>query len=583
MLLTKETYALAADEWTIVQGMVGYYRILKHAGIKVKVTDEGIVFNPEHLERFEDHYFQFFLDRYSIAKRDERTVRRAFTKFKKANELTKKKDAKGGVQAVKKILDECIKRTAIDKVEKKFIETPATKHLVEIAHNLRNQKVYSEEMDDWIEQYVAALSVSEIDSKLTLNYVKATILGPYFGQVSFLNVLHTPKTVEEQKAIFYKDYIKNVLLDLDLQSVLKSAVSTEEILEYLGASSHELAKSLKTKFKKMRIEQVQEYLSQEVNRCSFFETQWAFDQYSESHFSPLSMSAPKALNFYWGANNTLTIPVSKLAKFILFCAPAGASISGGKSLFVQREGRFEQLIYANNTYDIGRQKEKAFDEILFDLVAEQQTKVKQTEQNYLILEYSSDYSAKKTDLQYFHLTTGLCSLFKSDKCLSLFRQLNYILRNQIVHSFLQYQDPKVLIHNQLRMKLQEKRVANEIVYACLLRHYFRVLVRGEESMSASLETGKKRIWSAYYAGIKMNNELEEGKIRSIAYRLLNAVRANDKKMFLDTTMRLYMSVEKPLPTVFMNVLDETQIDFASVGDSFIAGLITKEEEKKDEQ
>ena len=102
-------------------------------------------------------------------------------------------------------------------------------------------------------------------------------------------------------------------------------------------------------------------------------------------------------------------------------------------------------------------------------------------------------------------------------------------------------------------------------------------------MSASLETGKKRIWSAYYAGIKMNNELEEGKIRSIAYRLLNAVRANDKKMFLDTTMRLYMSVEKPLPTVFMNVLDETQIDFASVGDSFVAGLISKEEEKKDEQ
>ncbi|YAR63507.1 hypothetical protein ACUIAK_12800 [Bacillus cytotoxicus] len=53
-------------------------------------------------------------------------------------------------------------------------------------------------------------------------------------------------------------------------------------------------------------------------------------------------------------------------------------------------------------------------------------------------------------------------------------------------------------------------------------------------------------------------------------------------MFLDTVMRLYMSVEKPFPRVFMNILDESNIDFASIGDSFIAGLISKEEEKINE-
>nr|MDH3125917.1 type I-B CRISPR-associated protein Cas8b1/Cst1 [Priestia aryabhattai] len=583
MILTKEVIPIAADEWTIAQGLVGYYRILKHAGIKVKLTDEGLLFDQEHLNNFEHYYFQFFLERYSVAKRDERVIRREFLKFKQASELDSKQ-AKGKIKAAKKGLDDRIKLTALDKVEKKFAETVATNRLVEVAKIIRNQKTYVVEMDEWIEEYIAALGELEINHKLTLNYFKAKVLSPYFGQVSILNVLNNSKTLKEQQAIFRKDYIDPLLADLELQKVMAQATSEQEILQYLESSVHEKAKGLKKQFKEMTIDQIQEYVSANINHCSFFETQWAFDQYSESHFSPLSMSAPKALNFYWGANSALTTPISKLAKMILFCAPAGASIVGDKSLFVQLEGRFEQLIHANDIYEIGRNKDKAFDEILFDLVTEQRTKAQQVAQSYLILEYSSDYNAKKTDLQYLHLTPGLCKLFDSTIHQQWFQRLNYRLRSQLVRSFLLYQDPKALIHSYLRMKLKEDYAANEIIYACLLRHYFLLFTRkGEKIMATDLEIGRKRIWSAFYAGLEMKKKLDEGKARSIAYRLLNAVRANDKKMFLDTTMRMYMSLQEPLPSVIMNVLDESKIDFPSVADSFIAGLISKEEEKKNEK
>ncbi|MEZ2737408.1 type I-B CRISPR-associated protein Cas8b1/Cst1 [Aneurinibacillus aneurinilyticus] len=581
MVLTMESIPIAADEWIVAQGLVGYYRLLKHAGIKVKLTDEGLLFDPEHLENFEHHYFQFFLDRYSVAKRDERTIRREFAKLKQASKLDGK-EAKGKIQMAKKTLDERIKLTALDKVEKKFTETAATNRLVKAAKAIRNQKAYTAEMDEWIEEYITALEEQEIDHKLTLNYVKAKVLGAYFGQVSFLNVLQTAKTLEEQKTIFRKEYIEPLLLDLELRKVMLEATSAQEVLQYLESSVHGKAKDLKKKFKNMNIDEIRECISTKVNRCSFFKTQWAFEQYSESHFSPLSMSAPKALNFYWGANNTLTTPISKLAKLILFCAPAGASIVGETSLFVQLEGRFEQLIRANDVYEIGRSKEKAFDEILFDLVAEQRTKAQQVSQSYLILEYSSDYNAKKTDLQYLHLTPGLCNLFNSDIYQRWFLQLNYRLRNQLVRSFLLYQDPKALIQSHLRMKLKENYIGNDMVYACLLRHYFLLYTKkGEKIMATDLEIGRKRIWNAYYAGLDMKKKLDEGKARSIAYRLLNAVRANDKNMFLDTTMRMYMSLQEALPPVIMNVLDESKIDFPSVADSFIAGLISTEEEKNE--
>ncbi|MGG1215856.1 type I-B CRISPR-associated protein Cas8b1/Cst1 [Priestia endophytica] len=583
MILTKEVIPIAADEWIIAQGLVGYYRILKNAGIKVRLTDEGLLFDPEQLNNFEHYYFQFFLERYSVAKRDERVIRREFFKFKQASELDSKQ-AKGKIKAAKKGLDDRIKLTALDKVEKKFAATTATNRLVEAAKMIRNQKTYVVEMDKWIENYIAALGELEINHKLTLNYFKAKVLGPYFGQVSILNVLNNSKTLKEQKAIFCKDYIDPLLADLELQKVMVQATSEQEILRYLESSVHEKAKDLKKRFKEMPMDQIKEYVSTNINHCSFFETQWAFDQYSESHFSPLSMSAPKALNFYWGANSTLTTPISKLAKLILFCAPAGASIVGDKSLFVQLEGRFEQLIHANDIYEIGRNKEKAFDEILFDLVTEQRTKAQQVAQSYLILEYSSDYNAKKTDLQYLHLTPGLCKLFDSTIHQRWFQRLNYRLRSQLVRSFLLYQDPKALIHAHLRMKLKEDYAANEMIYACLLRHYFLLFTKkGEKIMATDLEIGRKRIWSAFYAGLEMKKKLDEGKARSIAYRLLNAVRANDKKMFLDTTMRMYMSLQEPLPSVIMNVLDESKIDFPSVADSFIAGLISIEEEKKNEK
>ncbi|MDG4656923.1 type I-B CRISPR-associated protein Cas8b1/Cst1 [Ectobacillus antri] len=568
------TIHLVADEWAIVQGMVGYYRILKHAGIKVQVTDEGIVFNPEHLENFEHYYFQYFLDKYSIAKRDEHILRSAFATLKNAYE----QDDKNKMLQAKKRIDECIKRTAIDKVEKKYEETLATRELIDTGYQIRNQKTYTEYFSDLIDRYIVYLYDPEINTKLTLNYVKATVMNSYFGQTSFLNVSNNAKTLEQQKAIFRKDYIENVQVDLLLQALLQQATSEQEILNYLTDSSHFMASKLKRMFKKMNVQQIHQYVSSEINKCSFFEDQWAFKQYLDQHFSPLSMSS-KALNFYWGGNNDLTIPISELAKLILFCAPAGASIAAGKSLFIQREGRFEQLIQANNIYEIGRQKDKPFDEILFDLVVEQQKKAEQAQDSFLILEYASDYLAKRTDLQYFHFTPGLCSFFKSDNHIDSFRRLHYTMRTQLVYSFLNYLDPKAIIHSTLREKLRNGYTSHDIVYACLLRHEFNILVKGEKSMGVSLEKGKKRIWSAFYAGVEVRNKCEEGKVRSVAYRLLNAVRANDKKMFLDTTMRLYMSIDSPLPTVFMSVLDESEIDFPSVANSFIAGFISKKEEQ----
>ena len=62
----------------------------------------------------------------------------------------------------------------------------------------------------------------------------------------------------------------------------------------------------------------------------------------------------------------------------------------------------------------------------------------------------------------------------------------------------------------------------------------------------------------------------------IAYRLLNAAKAGNKKQFLDTTIRLYLQVGQPVPGLLMNVLHEENVDFDSLSGAFITGLLFEE-------
>lgn len=73
----------------------------------------------------------------------------------------------------------------------------------------------------------------------------------------------------------------------------------------------------------------------------------------------------------------------------------------------------------------------------------------------------------------------------------------------------------------------------------------------------------------------------ENKLNGIAYRLLNTSKVRNKKDFMDIILRLFMSCEKPIvPTVFLDVMEEKELDFESIAYAFISGLISEKYEPK---
>ncbi|WP_171046261.1 Cas8a1 family CRISPR/Cas system-associated protein [Lentibacillus cibarius] len=394
-----EQVEVSMNEWAFTQGMVGYKRILESYGVYVPTTNDGFVVTKEQLKVLPDAFFYYFLNKYSVAKRHEKILNSWHSKWKKGN------------KNVKSLLNSRLKEIET-KISKYFKDTDAGHIILEHVKSYRNEKTYHEVMDDWLNRIIENLYTREIDEKLTCNTFKTIYFQPYFGQVSFLNVIHNTKNIEGQKQLLMKDFIQPVLDEWDFIQAIDQG-STESAHNVLQHTEHKSLGSLKRPLKNKNSEEMNEYIQEEVLKCSLTDFRLGFFSFEESVFSPLALSLKNALNSTWNSDGKNYFPISALAKLLLFCAPAGATISNGKSVFIQFDGSFEQIYHTNEHYNTEADEEMSFDEVVFDLVSEQRLKADMLKKNYLILEYESDYKAKKTMLDYMILTPNLIHLFEN--------------------------------------------------------------------------------------------------------------------------------------------------------------------------
>ena len=61
--------------------------------------------------------------------------------------------------------------------------------------------------------------------------------------------------------------------------------------------------------------------------------------------------------------------------------------------------------------------------------------------------------------------------------------------------------------------------------------------------------------------------------------MINSIKANNKKEFLDIIIRLHLFMEKDVSPIFLEVMQDGNLDFATIGHSFLAGLISNEYQK----
>ena len=87
----------------------------------------------------------------------------------------------------------------------------------------------------------------------------------------------------------------------------------------------------------------------------------------------------------------------------------------------------------------------------------------------------------------------------------------------------------------------------------------------------------KKINVMYMKGIELRECLGDSedernnKLRGFVYQLTNALQANNTSIFMDRIVRLYSSLDKNIPSLFVDVLKDKD-DFMNYGYSFVIGL-----------
>jgi len=309
-----------------------------------------------------------------------------------------------------------------------------------------------------------------------------------------------------------------------------------------------------------------------------------------------------AKNFVWGFNPNL--PLCEICELIYFCHWAGytKSIKRDSYLFVNDDNNVRSLWRSNQLLSTILQKDKK-DNILINyfyelLVEQEKIKSKYTLQNIAIIEtdlgnevmpkvLSLHVSRKQAGFikknheklkwiaaKHYKIKDDYTNILHNYLRLMFSGKLNYKMINRLVKFYLQSSDSK---KDYVTVNYNPSNIQQLVV---LTAKYFETVKQKNIDMEA------KHIWHVYYLGNEMQKILEEKKAENkkngIAYRLLNAVRANDKSTFLNVLLRLYIGYNKEVPTSLVNTL-ESEEKFQVIGHSYINGLLGERKDDKADQ
>ncbi len=611
------------NDWFYNCGIVGFLRILEYNQDNfAEIHENYISFETSKLKKFHKYYFKYFFDKYNIGLKTKERIDNSFEKIEnylkqEAQDKQEIKRLQENTKSEKKHVKDVIKKQ-LDKI-KKYDDTTYKNILNEY------NKIDSIKTKDDIEEINLIKKIiteeilkDSINKRLTLNLFKSILSKNYFGQQSFLNVVKNALTFEEQEEIMYKDYISNIIEIDFIQEILEERYTIEELKEILKEKLEnkliskevlQIYSNIQKKYidKRKKLNEIKEYINQKVlSHCHMCENNKSLtDNYSEGNFIPLAVSSSNMKNFFW--NQNVEFPICSICKLILFCIPVGISaiskttkenVNGQVvyrekevNSFVNYDTSVEELLRTNNYLSQISSKDKSiynpYEDLILNIVEQEKSISEWQLENIFIVEFETEYLAYSR-MEYFNIKRYIAKFFinYSKNTLSLIKDYRYKI--QIMDYILKNKDIKFIINNRLREELtKENRNGFNAYIATRIRLILNLLKKEDMKMDERVKKNNDKLYVLYNLGVSIHEELkaknEDNKIDGYTYKMLNSIKAGNKKEFMDIIIRIHMSMGKDVSPIFLEIMQDTDLDFESIGHSFVSGLISNKFEKKNEE
>lgn len=602
------------NDWYLNCGIVGFLKILEHNENQFATKRNNYIeIDTENLRDFNKYYFKYFYDKYNVVESVKNRTNNAFKYLENNIETAledeeEEKQRKDKIKTNKKYIKDTVKKQ-LDKIKK--IDEQTYNEMKEQYDKIEKENT-KQGIIEIEEKILEKIRKKNINKRLTLNLFKSILNNTYYGQPSFLNVVKTGLTYEEQEKLMYKDYVSNIVETGFIQDIMEGKYNIEEIRQYIEKTKIEgnITKEIEKIYSKIekdyigknkKVEEIQRYLKEKViQRCSMCENEIGLTtNYSEGNFAPLAISSDNARNFFWEQN--VKMPICDICKLILFCIPAGITTitktvkeNGDykeKQIlsFVNLDTSVEKLYKTNVNFGNKSRYENRdgnpYTELILDIVEQDKQVSTWQLENIFVVEFEAEYGAYSR-IEYFNIKRYVSKFFTeySDKTLSKIRDYRY--RLQIVDYILKNKDIKYIINDRLREEIKKE---NRYGYNSFLATRVRMilnLLKKEDIEMEKIEKSDAKLKVLYNLGIQMNEDLkrtgEENKIDGYTYKMLNSIKAGNKKQFMDIVIRIHMSMGKDVSPIFIETMQTEGLDFESIAHSFLAGLISNKYEKKDE-
>lgn len=598
-----------------MRGIVGFLKILKCNEDEFAIRKNNYIeFDTENLRDFHKYYFNYFFKKYNVAESVKNRTESAFDYLENNIEIVfedkeSEKQRKDRIKSNIKYIKDTVKKQ-LDKIkkidEKIYVEMKSQYDQIDKISAKQN-------VIDIKEKLMSDIEKEHINKRLTLNLFKSILSGTYYGQPSFLNVVKTALSYEEQQVLMYKDYVSNIVETGFINDIMHNVYDIEQIKEYINNSKDgNITKEIEKIYikiekdyivKEKTLEDIQKYLKEKViERCSLCENEIGLTtNYSEGNFVPLAISSDNARNFFW--NQNVKMPICDMCKLILFCIPAGMTtitkavkennVYREKQLlsFVNYDTNVDRLYKTNinfgNKSRYENRNENPYSELILDIV-EQDKQVSMWQlDNIFVVEFEAEYGAFSR-IEYFNIKRHVSMFFTQYAEKTLSKIWDYRYRLQIVDYILKNKDIKYIINDRLREEIKngDRRNGYNSFLATQVRLILNLLKKEGNEME-DIKKNNDKLYVVYNLGVQIHEDLkrnnEDNKLDGYTYKLLNSIKAGNKKEFMDIVIRLHMAMGKDVSPIFIEVMQTTGLDFESIGHSFLAGLISNKYEKKEEE
>lgn len=574
--------SIVVKDWPSSMGVTALLRIVPNN--KVRLEGNRLYYSNELWEDFSNVLFEYFIDHYSRAAKTEHYLMRYLALIKKhsnAKNIKERAIFKNAIDWLNSTIKE-----SLHKVRKYFIEEePKIRRLLKGVKDAFNKYNFSF-LEKTIYKIVSLLYQKEINEKLTLNYVKAIILKPAVGQVSFLNSSKNYYKLTDQKQLFYVDFIKPIIEENIVKELLAKE-SYRELEELLNKSSSTIAK--KWRNRPLDFQGTVKSWFENYAQCAVFSNEWGTIPYEEKLFMPLGSTS---LNDRWDGQEINMLHISSLARLVLFLAPLGCVIYKKKSpirehtvfSFLYMEGQCLETLVNNNRFGHSMENRNQLVEALRVTYNSPLYTEEESRRTTVLIEWYTENKTKKTLLDIRLLKPNFIKHIMSGDIISKIYPFNF--REVFLQECLSNRDTKLVIVDEIYRQLEERTLKRNIAS---LKN--TLLLRELTIEGVNFDTSQSLTNLIYLQGYELRTKLlsrennrameslyqisMEKKLDSILYRLLKMSKNGNRRLFYDLIQGLSEFANLKLMKEFNEILDYKVVSdarFATISLAFITGL-----------